>query len=46
MVVPIRDIGNKSLFTLAFHSLSSNMTSSSDMNIVINSEVIVTTSIR
>ena len=36
MVAPIRDIGNKFLSISATHTLTSNMTLSSDMNIVID----------
>ena len=37
MVAPIRDIGNKSLFTSAFHISTSNMTPNSEMDMVIDS---------
>jgi len=39
MVVPIRDFGNKSLFTLATHTSMFNITPSGDMDMVINNVI-------
>ena len=36
MVVPIRDFGNKLLSTLAIHTLASNMTLSSDIDMAVD----------
>jgi len=37
MVTPIRDIGNKSLFTSTFHILTSNIASTSTMDMIVDS---------
>ena len=37
MVAPIRDIGNKSLFTSTFHNSISNIAPTSNMNMIIDS---------